>query len=95
MKSFKEFLAEAAQDEMLKLDPMSGDDRGKLIAAAEDSNVDVVEERDSKGYVVFDTPYESSGASAILSRAKKHYKARFEVVKPSGQNRYGYGGFLS
>jgi hypothetical protein len=79
--NFRDFLNEAKTG-VFKLDPMSGEDRGKLIAAAEDSNVDIIDERDSKGYIVFDCEYDSLDASAILSRAKKEYKAKFKVVKP-------------
>lgn len=78
MKTYKEFITEAASK--LKLDPLSGEDRGKLIAAGEDSKVKIVEERDSKGYVVYNCAADSLDASAVKSRAKNHYKAKFKEV---------------
>lgn len=52
-----------------KFDPKSGEDRAKLLKAAEDLKIKVVSERDKDGYVVVDL---SSKDSAALASFKSH-----------------------
>lgn len=65
---------------VLKLDPESGEDRSKILKAAEEQNVVVISERDADGYVTLELKPGGLVASMLLKHAKDQLKARFTKV---------------
>lgn len=81
---FKDFINEnvTSWSYVLKLDPASGEDRAKLLKAAEDRGINVLSEKDEDGYVQLELKPSGSEAAVYKSHAEKDLNATFKVIAP-------------
>jgi len=68
---------------MIKVNPLSGEDRAKIIDYCEGHRAHVVNERDVDDCVVIDIERDSIQGAALLTGLKTNAKAKFKVIKES------------
>lgn len=81
MSRASELLHSLNEGYAMRLDPYSGEDRAKLIQAADKRSLKIIHERDKDGYFVVEVAENSAEAAAFKSYAKTDLKAKFSVVE--------------
>jgi hypothetical protein len=62
----------------LRINPASGEDRSKILAACDDVRAKVIDERDKDGYVVIKLAPDSLDAATLKGHIKTKYKGKFK-----------------
>ena len=68
---------------MIKVSPLSGEDRAKILDYCEGRKLHVVNERDVDNCVVIDLERDSVQGAALLTGLKTNAMAKFKVMKES------------